>query len=96
MIFTPKAGPETRSLEVMVYEAPFKRDLPRMYLRSVLLWLSGFDYPMNDLSFYRAKNVRMWSEDGRPVVTQFDGDPGEPLPAEIEVVAGALPMLLPK
>ncbi len=96
MIFTPKAGPETKSLEVMIYRAPFKRDLPRMYLRALLLWLTGFDYPMHDLTCHRAQKVRLWSADGRPVPTQFDGDPGNPLPAEISVVPGALPMLLPK
>ncbi len=96
MIFTPDAGPETRSLEVMIYTAPFKRDLLRMYLRAILLWLCGFDYPMHDLTVLKAKHVRVWSSDGRPVTTQFDGDPGEPLPAEIEVVPSGLPMLLPK
>ncbi len=95
LIFTPGAGPETRTLEVMVFRGRFKRDLPRLYLRAILLWLSGFDYPMHDLTVHRGKKIRLWSADGRPVHTQFDGDPGDPLPAEIEVVPSALPMLIP-
>lgn len=95
LVFTPNARPDDGRLEVMIYHATSRRDTVRMFLRSTLCWLTGYEYPMSDLTFHPARHVRLWSADGCPVLTQVDGDPGAPLPADVEIVPGGIRVLRP-
>lgn len=95
LVFTPEARPDDGALEVMVYHARERRDTPRMFLRAALGWACGVEYRMRDLTFHRARRVRLWSADGRPVPTQIDGDPGPLLPIEPEIVPGGIRVLCP-
>jgi len=95
LVFTPRARPDDGALEVMVYHARDRRDVPRMFLRAILGWACGWEYRMRDLTFHRARRVRLWSADARAVPTQIDGDPGPSLPAEVELVPGGLRILTP-
>jgi YegS/Rv2252/BmrU family lipid kinase len=96
LVFTPRARPDNRTFEVMIQHARRKRDIVRMFFAAILSWMTGIDYPMNDVSFHTASRVRLSSPDGRPVPVQMDGEPAGQLPAEIEVVPGGIRLLTPQ
>lgn len=92
LIFTPDAKPDDGALEVMVYHARQPRDTFRMFLRAGLRFFVGTEYGLHDLSFHKARSVKLGG-DGVPV--QIDGDPGGFLPAEIEIMPGGIRVLSP-
>ncbi len=74
-------------LDLLVFQRPGLVNLAR-YLEAIL---SGGRLP--DLQRRRVKRVRLWSD--QPVPVQVDGDPAGVLPLDIEVVPGALRLVVP-
>jgi len=95
LVFTPHARPDDGAFEVMVQRAPRRRDVIRMFWAAILNFLFGMNYRMPDVTFHRARRVRLASADGRPVPLQVDGDPGGQAPADFEVVPGGVRVLAP-
>jgi YegS/Rv2252/BmrU family lipid kinase len=94
LVFTPRARPDNKTFEVMIQHARRRRDVVRMFWAAILGWM-GIPYPMRDVTFHTARQVRLASSDGRPVPVQMDGDPAGHLPAEVEVVPGGIRVLTP-
>jgi len=95
LVFTPRARPDNRTFEVMIQHGCRKRDIVRMFFAAILRWLTGLEYPMADVTFHKARRVRLRSADGRPVPVQVDGDPGGHLPGDFEIVPGGIRVLAP-
>ena len=95
LVFTPNARPDNRTFEVMIQHARRKRDIVRIFFAAILNYLTGFAYPMVDVTFHQATRVRLTSADGRPVPVQVDGDPGGHLPADFEIVPEGIRVLAP-
>jgi diacylglycerol kinase (ATP) len=83
----PRAKPDDGQLDLWVFERPGSWNLAR-YLCAILLRRHK---RLPDVHHRLVKQVRMTSE--KPVPLQTDGDPAGFLPADIEVVPGALQLV---
>jgi len=96
LVFTPRARPDNQTFDVMIQHARRRRDIVRLFWAAILMWATGIEVRMRDVTFHTARRVRVTSTDGRPVPVQMDGDPAGHLPAEIDVVPGAVRVLTPQ
>ncbi len=94
-VFTLRARPDDGVFEVMVQRARRRRDVLRMFWTGILNYLFGTDHSAPDVTFHRAREVRLAGEDGRAAPVQIDGDPAGRLPVQFEVIAGAIRILVP-
>ncbi len=95
LVFTPRAKADDGLFEVRVLHARRRRDVLRMFWDAILGYFLGIERTLRDVTFHRARRVRMESADGSPVPVQVDGDPGGHLPVEFEVVPGGIRVLAP-
>jgi diacylglycerol kinase family enzyme len=95
LVFTPRARPDDGRFEVLVQHARRHRDILRLFWAALLARLFGRMPRMRDVTFHAARRVRLESADGRPVPVEVDGDPGGFLPAEFEILPGAVRILAP-
>jgi len=84
----PEARPDDGLLDLCVFERPGPLHLGR-YLLAVVMGRQG---KVADLQRRRVRRVRLSA--GRPVPLQADGDPAGALPAAVEVVPGALNLVV--
>jgi diacylglycerol kinase family enzyme len=84
-----KARPDDGFLDLVVLQRPGRLNLLR-YLGAILYRCHE---RLADVQYRRVKSVRLSSE--QPVPVQTDGDPAGMLPLSIEVVPGAMRLLLP-
>lgn len=95
LVFTPRARPDDGRFEVLVQHARRHRDILRVFWAALLARLFGRMPRMRDVTFHAARQVQLESADGRPVPVEVDGDPGGFLPAEFEILPGAVRILAP-
>jgi YegS/Rv2252/BmrU family lipid kinase len=95
LAFTPRARPDDGLFDVMVQRAGQRRDVVRMFWAGLLNYFLPVDIRTPDVAFYRAREVRLATADGRSVPLQVDGDPAGQLPAHFQVLPGALRILAP-
>jgi YegS/Rv2252/BmrU family lipid kinase len=96
LVFTPRARPDDGRFEVLVQHARRPRDILRLFWAALLARLFGRMPRLRDVTFHPARRVRLESADGRPVPVEVDGDPGGFLPAEFEILPGAVRILAPR
>ncbi len=85
----PQADAEDGRLDLYVFQKPGRWNLLR-YLWAVL---AGRQADLPDYQYRRIQRVRLESEHEVPI--QADGDPAGWLPATVEVVPAALPLIVP-
>jgi diacylglycerol kinase (ATP) len=95
LVFTPGARPDDSFLEVMVQRAHERRDVIRMLWAGLYNGITGRRFHSSDVDFHPARRVRLDSVDGREVPLQVDGDPAGHLPAEFELLPGAIRVIAP-
>lgn len=95
LVFTPRARPDDGAFEVRLLKSPHRRDVVRMFWGAILARLFGIHLGLGDVTFRRARRVRLEAADGGPVPVQVDGDPGGFLPADFEIVPGGARLLAP-
>src|SRR5579859_749874 len=95
LVFTADARPGRGSFEVMIQRGRGRWNVVKLFWSAMLVWLFGGKCRRKDVSFHAAKHIRLTSSDGRPVPLQVDGDPGGQLPAELEIVPGAIRVATP-
>jgi len=95
LVFTPRARPDDGTFEVMVQHARRRRDILRMFWAAILNYFFRMEYRMPDVTFHRARRVKLLPTDEHAVPVQVDGDPGGHLPAEFEIVPGGIRVLAP-
>jgi diacylglycerol kinase (ATP) len=95
LIFTPGARADDGAFEVMVQHGGHKRDVIRILWAAMMRYLLRLEIEMVDVTFHRARRVRLWSTDARRVPVQVDGDPGGFLPLDVEIVPGGIGVLSP-
>jgi diacylglycerol kinase family enzyme len=83
------ARPDDGWLDLLVFQRPGLIHLAR-YAAAVVC---RRHQRLGDVQHRQVKGARLWSS--RPVPVQLDGDPAGTLPLDVEVVPGALPLLLP-
>ncbi len=93
LVFTPHARVDDGVFEVMVQHARHHRDVLRMFWAALIQYYLGIEYRMHDVTFHRAKRVRVTSDANVPV--QVDGDPSGYLPIDCEIVPGGQKVLAP-
>ncbi len=94
--FTPNAKPDDGLFEVLVLHDRGRRDTVRMFWRAVINNFTGMDLQLGGVTFHGARRVRLWSNNGRKVPVQVDGDPCGCLPVDYEVHPGMVGILGPK
>jgi len=95
LVFTADARPGRGTFEVMVQRGRGRWNVVKMFWSAAMAWLFGGKCTRGDVSFHAAKGIRLTSSDGRPVPLQIDGDPGGHLPADLEIVPGAIRVAIP-
>jgi YegS/Rv2252/BmrU family lipid kinase len=85
----PRARADDGLLDLVVFQRPGLLNFVR-YFAAILFRRHE---RLGDVQYRRVKRVRLSSEQAVPV--QTDGDPGGGLPVTIEVVPGALPLVMP-
>jgi YegS/Rv2252/BmrU family lipid kinase len=95
LVFTPRARPDDEALEVMVQHARRPRDILRMFWAALLKYFLGIELRLVDVTFHRARRVKLTSPGGGAVPVQVDGDPAGHLPADFELVPGGIRVLAP-
>jgi len=95
LVFTPDAKPGRGSFEVLLQRGRGRWGVVRMFRTAFFAWLFGRRCRLSDVSFHAGKRVRLRSADGRPVPLQVDGDPGGHLPADLDLVPGAIRVATP-
>lgn len=90
LVFTPRAKPGSGAFEVMVIRGRSRWTVIRILAWAIWSWLTGCEPQPGGVTFHRGKRVRLTSPDAREVPMQVDGDPGGRLPADLEIVPGAL------
>ena len=95
LVFTADARPGRGTFEVMVHRGRGRWNIVKIFWSATLAWLFGGKCRSGDVSFHAAKRIRLASSDGRTVPLQVDGDPGGQLPADLEIVPGAIRVATP-
>lgn len=95
LVFTAGARPGRGTFEVMIQRGRGRWNLVKLFWSAILTWLFGGTCGMGNVSFHQAKRIRLTSSDGSPVPLQVDGDPGGLLPADLEIVPGAIRVATP-
>ncbi|HLY09627.1 MAG TPA: diacylglycerol kinase family protein [Planctomycetota bacterium] len=95
LVFTAHARPGRGTFEVMIQRGRSRWDVAKIFWSAALAWLFGGSCKAPDVTFHAAKRITLTSSDGRTVPLQVDGDPGGQLPAELEIVPGAIRIAAP-
>jgi YegS/Rv2252/BmrU family lipid kinase len=95
LVLTADARPGRGTFEVMIHRRRGRWDVVTLLWSATMAWLFGGRCKGADLRFHAAKRVRLSSADGRRVPLQVDGDPGGQLPADLELIAGAIRIAAP-
>jgi len=80
---------------VMIQRGRSRWDVVKLFGSAALTWLFGGACGLGGVTFHAAKRIRLTSADGKPVPVQVDGDPGGQLPADLEIVPGAIRVAQP-
>jgi diacylglycerol kinase (ATP) len=96
---TPDANPVDGMLDVYLFKEAGSWNMIKLSIQVILTMFSANARKKEKLflkrqSFYRCKSVSVSSRE--PVITQLDGDLSSELPANLEVVPGAVNVILPK
>lgn len=95
LVFTPDATPGRGTFEVLIQRGGGRWGVVRLFRTAFFAWLFGRRCRLDDVTFHQARRIRLTSADGRPVPLQVDGDPGGQLPAELDLVPGAVRVVAP-
>ena len=95
LVFTADARPGRGTFEVMIQHGRSRWDVVKVFWSAALTWLFGGKCRGGNVTFHAASRIKLASADGRAVPLQVDGDPGGQLPAELEIVPGAIRIASP-
>jgi diacylglycerol kinase (ATP) len=95
IVLTPGAKYDDGYFEVMIQRRRHKADTAHLFGASLLTWAFGVDARPADVTYHRARHVRLAPADGTPVALQVDGDPGGFLPVDLSVEPGGVRILGP-
>jgi len=95
IVLTPGAKYDDGYFEVMIQRRRHKADTAHLFGASLLTWAFGIDARPADVTYHRARHVRLDPADLTPVALQVDGDPGGFLPVELSVEPGGVRILGP-
>jgi diacylglycerol kinase (ATP) len=95
IVLTPGAKYDDGYFEVMIQRRRHKADTAHLFGASLLTWAFGVDARPADVTYHRARHVRLAPADGMPVALQVDGDPGGFLPVDLSVEPGGVRILGP-
>jgi diacylglycerol kinase (ATP) len=95
IVLTPGAKYDDGYFEVMIQRRRHKADTAHLFGASLLTWAFGVDARPADVTYHRARHVRLAPADGAPVALQVDGDPGGFLPVDLSVEPGGVRILGP-
>jgi diacylglycerol kinase (ATP) len=95
IVFTPEAKYDDGRFEVMIQRRRHKGDTAHLFGSALLAWASGYEARPADVTYHKARNVKLASADGHRVALQVDGDPGGFLPVEFQVEPGGVRILGP-
>lgn len=90
LVFTPGAKPGRGTFEVLIQRHPGRWGVVGMFWTAFFVRVFGGAFRRDGVAFHQAKRIRLASADGRPVPLQVDGDPSGQLPADLELVPGAV------
>lgn len=87
------ASPSDGAFDILIFQSRRRRDLFRLMLCAFTnFWLRG-SRRIREMDFRRGRRVRLFSDDEVPV--HMDGDHAGSLPAEIEILPGAIALVGP-
>jgi YegS/Rv2252/BmrU family lipid kinase len=95
LVFTGDARPGRGVFEVMIQRGRSRWDVVKILWSAMLTWIFGGRCGLGGVSYHQAKRIRLTSADGKTVPMQVDGDPGGELPADLEIVPGAIRVAQP-